>query len=122
MLSIAIPFAMAQNATVTENGGSVIEGFLANVGAVVPASFVIAFVTVMLGYLRKTPPEDFEVVKFLGTLMFAIVLGIVTSLAGWNYTTAEAWLGQAGITIWVYWSAKVLAVKLGWVSAEEKSP
>ena len=114
-----VPFALAQNdnATIPENGepeSTVIESILGKIGSVIPVAFVIAFITVMLGYLRNTPPEEFEVVKFLGTLIFAILVGLITTLAGWNYATAEAWLGQAGLTIWAYWLAKVIAVKLKW--------
>lgn len=114
-------FAQDDNQTITDptpTEPTVISDFLAKIGVVIPASFVVAFITVMLGYLRNTPPEEFNITKFLGTLIFAILLGVVTSIAGWDYTTAEAWLGQAGITIWVYWTAKVIAVKLGWATAE----
>jgi len=117
-MMVGTAFAQDNNQTITDptTEQTVISDFLAKIGVVIPASFVVAFITVMLGYLRNTPPEEFDITKFLGTLIFAIILGVVTSIAGWDYTTAEAWLGQAGITIWVYWAAKVIAVKLGWAT------
>ena len=117
----AIAFAQDGNQTDTDTEPieptepTVIEQFLSKIGLVIPASAVIAFVTVLLGYLRNTPPEAFDITKFLGTFIFAILMGVVTSIAGWDYATAEAWLGQAGITIWVYWLAKVIAIRLGWL-------
>lgn len=121
LLFICLCIVMPVMPVFAQEEDTVISDFLAKIGVVIPASFVVAFVTVMLGYLRNTPPEDFDITKFLGTLIFAILLGVVTTVAGWDYTTAEAWLGQAGITIWVYWAAKVIAVKLGWAEAP-KSP
>lgn len=118
MLCLFAAVAMSTCAVVIaqeeETETTVLEEVLGKLGAVIPVSFVVAFVTVMLGYLRNTPPEAFEVEKFFGTLILAIVMGVVTTAMGWDYTTVEAWLGQAGITIWVYWFAKVIAVKLKW--------
>lgn len=95
-----------------------ISDFLDDIGKVLPPAFVIAFVTSMLGYLRTTKPEDFELAKFGGTMIISILLGFVTSATGWDYTTAEIWLANAGITVWIYWGMKVLAIKLGWIETE----
>ena len=76
------------------------------------ASFLVSFVTVMLGYFKTTEPENFNLGKFLATLIIGIAVGLLTGLLGWDYTTAEQWLAQGGLTIWIYWFASVLSKKL----------
>jgi len=114
----AAPMVLAQNQTAVE-GSSPLSDFLGQIGLIIPSSFVIAFATCMLGYLRNTPPEDFELVKFLTTLVLSIIVGVITVEVGWDYATIQVWLANVGITVWVYWTIKAIAVKLGWVTVEE---
>jgi hypothetical protein len=73
-------------------------------------SFLTSFITVMLGYFRDTDPDkEFEAGKFLATVIIAVIISILTSLLGWDYSTAKVWLAQAGLTVWVYWLVNIVA-------------
>ena len=76
------------------------------------ASFLVSFITTLLGYFRTTKPENFNLGKFIGTLIIGLCIGLTTGFAGWDYTTAEQWLAQAGLTIWIYWLAGIISKKL----------
>jgi len=116
-VSVATAFAQDTDApSVTEQ----LDGLFDDVSAVVPSAFVIAFATSMLGYFRNTPPEDFELVKFVSTLVLSIVIGVATMATGWDYNTVLAYLANAGLTIWIYWGIKIIALKLGWVGKPEQ--
>ena len=71
-------------------------------------AFFTAFVNTMLGYFRNTPPEEFDVGKFVATLLIAISVGFITVYMGWTYEEATEWLAQAGLTIWLYWIAAII--------------
>ena len=114
MLLMAVPIVFAQGVEPTP-----VSELLEQIGMVIPPAFVIAFVTSMLGYLRNTEPEDFELVKFASTLFISIAVGIITTATGWSYTTALEWLGNAGLTVWIYWAVKGISIKLGWVAVEK---
>jgi len=111
ILGVLTPVALAQ--VEPENP---VADFLGAIGDMVPPAFVIAFMTSMLGYLRNTPPEEFAIEKFLTTLIMSILIGVVTSLTGWDYTTVQTWLANAGITVWAYWLMKVIGLRLGWIT------
>jgi len=117
LLAFTIPAVFAQGI-----GESPIDEVLGNVAPAVSSAFVIAFLTSMLGYLRNTPPEDFDLVKFLSTLVLSILIGALTIATGWDYNTIVAWCANAGLTIWIYWSVKAIAVKLKWAAREEEKP
>ena len=75
-------------------------------------SFLISFVTCILGYLKTTEPEDFNLGKFLATVVIGLGIGIGTTFIGWDYTTAEQWFAQGGLTVWIYWLTSIVAKKL----------
>lgn len=101
---------------------SPLSEFLADIGKVIPPAMVIAFVSCMLGYIKSTPPEDFELVKFLSTLLISIMVGIVSTATGWDYNEVIIWLANANITTWTYWFIKGLAIKLGWIAVPIEEP
>jgi hypothetical protein len=39
-------------------------------------------------------------------------MGTITILYGWTYTQAQTWFAQAGLTVWVYWIARIIVQKL----------
>ena len=42
-------------------------------------------------------------------------MGILTTGFGWDYTVAEQWLANGCMTVWIYWTAKTMAIKVGWI-------
>jgi len=67
------------------------------------ASFGTAFVTVLLGYFRTTKPEDFSVKKMLATLIIALCVGAGVALFNVPADNVLVYMGEAGLTIWIYW-------------------
>jgi hypothetical protein len=89
--------------------------------ALVPAIFLGA-VTATLGYLQKTNPTDFDPLKLVTTIIISCVIGTITVVTGWDYTTATEWFANAGLTVWVYWILQIIAVKLHWHSTNSEPP
>ena len=75
-------------------------------------AFAMATINTLLGYVRNTPLEEFRLSKFLGTLLIGIIIGCLTTGLGWTYATAEEWLASSGLTVWLYWIAKLIVVRL----------
>ena len=75
-------------------------------------AFAMAVVNTLLGFYKQTPPEDFNLIKFVGTLIIGLFIGYLTAVCGWDYSTAEEWIASSGLTVWFYWIAKVIVVKL----------
>jgi len=75
----------------------------------------MGLVTSLLGFLKQTPPEKFELDKFLATAMISVLMGILTLGFGWDYTVAEQWLANGAITLYIYWIAKIIAIRIGWI-------
>ena len=92
-----------------------LEAFFTDMAKVMPIAILMGLVTSVLGYLRETPPEKFELDKFLATAMIGVIIGILTLGFGWNYTTAQEWLANGAITLYIYWIAKIIAIKVGWI-------
>jgi len=82
----------------------------------------MGLVTSFLGYLRNTPPEKFELDKFLATAIIGVIIGILTIGFGWDYTTAEEWLANGAITLYIYWIAKIIAIRIGWIKLPQPTP
>ena len=78
-------------------------------------SILLAVATSILGYLRSTPPESFELDKFLATIIISLLMGVLTLGFGWDYTTAEQWLANGATTLYIYWIAKIIAIRVGWI-------
>lgn len=76
-------------------------------------AFSMAVINTLLGYFKNTPPEDFDLVKFLGTLLIGLTIGFLTVAFGWTYESAEEWLASSNLTIWLYWIAKIIVAKSG---------
>ena len=89
--------------------------FFTNAAKIVPVAVLMAVATSILGYLRSTPPEKFELDKFLATVIISLIMGVLTIGFGWDYTVAEQWLANGCITLWIYWVGKIIAIKVGWV-------
>jgi len=111
-----MPVVLAQTSEVEETP---LSQFFAEITKVIPPAFVIAFASCFLGYLKSTPPEKFELDQFIATLILSVIVGIITVETGWDYATIEAWLGNAGLTVWIYWIAKIIAIRLKWVVTQQ---
>ena len=59
--------------------------------------------------------------KFLATAMISLIMGVLTLGFGWNYTTAQEWLANGAITLYIYWIAKIIAIKVGWIKLPQTS-
>jgi len=99
-----------------------LEGFFTNMAKVLPIAILMGLVTSMLGYLKQTPPEQFELDKFLATAMISVLMGILTLGFGWDYTVAEQWLANGAITLYIYWIAKIIAIRIGWIKLPQPQP
>jgi NO-binding membrane sensor protein with MHYT domain len=89
--------------------------------ALIPTIIIGAF-TATLGYLQKTKPEDFDPLKLIATIIISALIGTITVVTGWDYTTAAEWFANAGLTVWVYWFLQIIAVKLQWHTASSEPP
>ena len=99
-----------------------LEGFFTNMAKVLPIAILMGLVTSLLGYLKQTPPEQFELEKFLATAIISVLIGILTLGFGWDYTTAQEWLGNGAITLYIYWIAKIIAIRIGWIKLPQPTP
>ena len=111
MLSPSISLVFAQDSA----PDAPLAAFFTNAAKIVPVAVLMAVATSILGYLRSTPPEKFELDKFLATIIISLIMGILTIGFGWDYTLAEQWLANGCITLWIYWTAKIIAIKVRWI-------
>jgi len=82
------------------------------IGAPVIISFLMAVINTLLGYFKTTNPENFDLGKFLGTILIGVFVGFLTTGLGWTYESAMDWLASSNLIIWIYWLAKIIAKKL----------
>ena len=54
--------------------------------------------------------------------MISVIMGILTLGFGWDYTTAEEWLANGAITLYIYWIAEIIAIKVGWIKLPQPQP
>ena len=120
MLAFTVPVAFAQDQEPAPTAP--LGVFFSNMAKVLPIAILMGLVTSLLGYLRETPPEKFELDKFLATAMIGVLTGILTIGFGWDYTTAEQWLASGCITLYIYWTAKIIAIKVGWIKLPQPQP
>ena len=111
MLAFAVPVAFAKD----PEPEAPLAAFFTDMAKVLPIAILMGLLTSLLGYLKQTPPEKFELDKFLATAMISVIMGILTVGFGWDYTTAQEWLANGAITLYIYWIAKIIAIKAGWI-------
>lgn len=63
--------------------------FFTSMAKAMPIAIMMGLLTSMLGYLKQTPLESFELDKFLATAMISVIMGTLTVGFGWDYTTAQ---------------------------------
>lgn len=114
LLLIAVPFALAQ-----EPEPEPLADLFTDFAKILPVTVLVCLTTSMLGYLRKTPPEEFVLYKFMATTVIGLLIGVFTLELGWDYTTAQEYLANSGLTIYIYWLCKIIAKKAGWISNGE---
>jgi uncharacterized membrane protein len=95
-----------------------LEDFATNFVKVLLPAIVSAVFNSMLGYFSSTNPDDFDPTKFIATLLIGMTIGAITVYTGWSYTQATDWLANAGLTLWLYWFAKIIAIKAGWIKVK----
>jgi hypothetical protein len=49
------------------------------------------------------------------TAIIGLLIGVLTVIFGWDYTTAAEWLANGAVTLYIYWIAKIIAIKAGWI-------
>ena len=118
-LFLLIPTLMVSVVLAQEPDTAPLQDFFSSIGLVIPIAVVVGMVNSILGYLRSTPPEEFELDKFLATIIISLLIGIVSIGLGWTYEQAEQWLANGAVTLYVYWIAKIIAIKVGWMKLEE---
>ena len=106
-LSLAAP-VLAQEETPPEVSTEWIYAVWA-IAKATPIALLIAFATVLVGYLSKTPPEKFKLDHFIFTLLISLTIGILTIWAGWSYTLIQQWLANGFLTWYIWKVAKILA-------------
>lgn len=100
----------------TDAEPNVLDFTFEDFGKIIPATVVSALVTSVLGYMKQTDPAiNFELDKFTATLIIGFAVGIIMCLAGVDYVTAYEYIAQGGLTIYIYWIAKIIAKKAGWI-------
>ena len=70
------------------------------------AGFATAFGSVILGYFKTSKPEEFSFAKLLYTVLLGTAVGVVVAVMQVPTDNALAYLGEAGITVWIYWAAQ----------------
>jgi len=118
MLACIVPVVFAQK----PEPEAPLVGFFTNMAKALPVALMMGLLTSVLGYLKQTSPEDFELDKFLATALISLILSILTIGFGWDYATAEEWLANGAITLYIYWFAKIIAIRVGWLKLPEPQP
>ena len=118
MVAFAMPVAFAQE----PEPEAPLTAFFTNMAKVLPIAILMGLLTSTLGYLKQTPPESFELDKFLATAIIGLLIGVLTVGFGWDYTTAEQWLANGCITLYIYWVAKIIAIRVGWIKLPQPPP
>jgi len=83
-----------------------------SVGYAAPVAIMVGLTTCLLGYMKQATPQNFKLEEFISTALISLIIGIATICGGWAYTDIAQWLGNGGLTVWVYWAAKITAKKL----------
>jgi len=47
------------------------------------------------------------------TAIIGLLIDVLTVGFGWDYTTAQEWLANGAITLYIYWIAKIIAIRTG---------
>jgi len=83
-----------------------------SVGYAAPVAIMVGLTTCLLGYMKQATPQNFKLEEFISTALISLIIGIATIYGGWAYTDIAQWLGNGGLTVWIYWAAKITAKKL----------
>jgi len=108
VLSVAAPVSFAQEETPPEVPYQLIHGMWTAVQTM-PIALGIAFATCLVGYLSKTPPEQFKLSHFLYTAIISFTIGFLTIYAGWTYSQIELWLANGFLTWYIWKLANIIA-------------
>jgi glycopeptide antibiotics resistance protein len=65
----------------------------------------------MVGYLSKTPPEDFKLEYFLFTILISFIVAMGTTFLHWTYTDIQTWLANGFVT-WYIWKGATIIAKI----------
>lgn len=83
----------------------------------VAMTVLIAVIISFLGYLKSTPPESFDPVKFMVTPIVGVIAGIMTALYGYTYAETTTWLISSGLMLWIEFLGKALVRRVWAVQA-----
>lgn len=116
---VSLVLAQDEDLPVTSGFEPIYEVFR-TVGYAAPIALIMGLVNCLLGYLKSTPPESFDLTHFIFTALISLIIGIATIYGGWSYVNVEEWLANGSLTLYLYWIAKVIAKKLNWVVLQAK--
>jgi len=122
ILFCSVQLVFAQGGPAPTPGFEPIYEVFKALGYAAPIALIMGLVTSLLGYLRETPPENFELAKFLYTALISLIIGVATIYGGWTYAQVQEWLANGCLTMYLYWVAKVIAKKLRWIGKEAEPP
>ena len=122
LLCCSVQLVFAEGGPTPTPGFEPIYEVFKALGYAAPIALIMGLVTSLLGYLRKTPPENFELAKFLYTALVSLIIGIAKIYGGWTYVQVQEWLANGALTLYIYWIAKVIAKKLGWFTPAATGP
>ncbi|MFB0514486.1 MAG: hypothetical protein ACETVQ_02810 [Candidatus Bathyarchaeia archaeon] len=61
--------------------------------------------------------SDMDATAIIGLLVGVLMVGF-----GWDYTTAQEWLANGAITLYIYWITKIIAIRIGWIKLPQPQP
>jgi len=122
LLFCSVQLVFAQGGPAPTPGFEPVYEVFKALGYAAPIALIMGLVTSLLGYLRETPPEKFELAKLLYTALISLIIGVATIYGGWTYAQVQEWLANGCLTLYLYWVAKVIAKKLEWIGKEAEPP
>jgi len=111
---VALAFAvvgqvLAQAETPPEVSSDLVQIVWSAAQQATPIALVIAFATVIVGYLSKTPPEDFKLSYFIFTILISFAVAMLTTFFHWTYADIQTWLANGFLTWYIWKGATILA-------------
>jgi hypothetical protein len=77
-----------------------------------PIAVILALLNCIVGYLSKTPAENFKLENFVYTALISFTIGVGTLYAGWSYSTIQLWFANGFLTWYLWKVSEIIARKL----------
>jgi len=76
------------------------------------SGLIVGIGMAFLGWAKTTTPEAFDPAKFLHTVVMGGIGGLMLQLWGIDWQQFEAWMANAGLTVWLDYLVKILTRRL----------